>query len=52
VLEAVAAAGCSEPKEIEREDGSYEANDAECSDGRYDLHFDSNFSLLSGDQEG
>lgn len=52
VLEAVAAAGCSEPKEIEREDGGYEADDAKCSDGRYDLHFGSNFNLLSHDREG
>ncbi|WGJ13138.1 PepSY domain-containing protein [Methylocapsa sp. D3K7] len=49
--EEVAAAGCSGGK-MEFDDGKYEVEDAECSDGQsYELKFDAGFQLIKKELE-
>jgi hypothetical protein len=51
LLQAVAAAGCSGGK-MEFDDGKYEVEDAECSDGQtYELKFDAGFQLIKKELE-
>jgi Peptidase propeptide and YPEB domain len=51
LLTAIAAAGCSGGK-MEFDDGKYEVDNAQCSDGRtYDLKFDLAFQLIRKELE-
>jgi Peptidase propeptide and YPEB domain len=51
LLQSVAAAGCSGGK-LEFDDGKFEVEDAECSDGQtYELKFDEGFQLIKKELE-
>ncbi|MDO8901266.1 MAG: hypothetical protein Q7V15_07925 [Phenylobacterium sp.] len=56
VMAALAAVGCSDPREIEREEDDgvlegYEVEDAKCADGVYDFDLDVNFNITDRDRE-
>lgn len=51
VLRAISAGGCSDPAEIERDDGGYEVDSARCKDGIYDLKLSTDYKIISRDKE-
>lgn len=56
VMAVLAAEGCSDPREIEREEDDrvvegYEVEDAKCADGVYDFDFDVNFNITDRDRD-
>lgn len=56
VLAALAEVGCSDPREIEREEDDgviegYEVEDAKCADGVYDFELDANFNITDRDRD-
>lgn len=51
VLVALQAQGCSNPDEMEREDGGYEVDDAQCDDGVYDFHLSGDFEIVERDKK-
>ncbi|MDP1642676.1 MAG: hypothetical protein Q8L59_10875 [Phenylobacterium sp.] len=56
VMAALAAVGCSDPREIEREEDDgviegYEVEDAKCADGVYDFELDVNFNITDRDRD-
>lgn len=50
-MKAVGAAGCSNPTKIERDDGGYEAENARCKDGLYDLKLSADFNIVSREKD-
>jgi hypothetical protein len=51
VIAALEAAGCSDPREIERDDDGYEADDVRCADGVFDIDLDKEFKIIDRDRE-
>ncbi|MDO8408796.1 MAG: hypothetical protein Q7S93_01855 [Phenylobacterium sp.] len=56
VMAALAAVGCSDPREIEREEDDgviegYEVEDAKCADGVYDFELDTQFNITDRDRD-
>lgn len=51
VMKAINAAGCTGAKEIERDDGGYEVDDARCRDGVFDLKLSADYRIVSRDRE-
>lgn len=51
VMKAIKAIGCTNPTEIERDDGGYEVDNAQCKDGVYDLKLSADFKIISRDKD-
>ena len=56
VMAALSAVGCSDPREIEREEDDgviegYEVEDAKCADGIYDFELDTKFNITDRDKD-
>jgi len=56
VMAALSAVGCSDPREIEREEDDgviegYEVEDAKCADGVYDFELDTAFNITDRDKD-
>lgn len=51
VLKSLRSAGCSNPTEIERDDGGYEVDNARCKNGVFDMKLARNFRIISRDRE-
>ena len=46
VVKALGEIGCTS-NDIEAEDGGYEADDAKCKDGQYDITLDKDFKIVN-----
>lgn len=51
VIKAIKTAGCTNPTEIERDDGGYVVDNAQCKDGVYDLKLSADFKIISRDKD-
>lgn len=51
VITALRAIGCTNPTRIERDDDGYEADNAKCRDGVYDIDLDRRFRVIDRDRE-
>ena len=51
VLAALEQAGCTEPTKIERDDDGYEADNAKCAGGVFDIDLDRDFRIIDRDRE-
>lgn len=51
VMAALDAAGCTNPTSIERDDDGYEADNARCADGVFDIDLDREFNIIDRDRE-
>ena len=52
VIDALRAVGCTvDPKKIERDDNGYEADDARCANGVFDIELDRQFRITEMDRE-
>lgn len=56
VMAALAAVGCADPREVEREEDDgviegYEVEDAKCADGVYDFELDARFTITDRDKD-
>lgn len=51
VMKAIAAAGCTNPSKVERDDGGFEVDNARCKDGIYDLKLSADFKIISRERE-
>jgi hypothetical protein len=47
ILKALEAAGCTSPREMERDDGGYEVEGARCQDGVFEIKLDRQFKIVS-----
>ncbi|MFC3101898.1 PepSY domain-containing protein [Altererythrobacter lauratis] len=51
VMAAIAAAGCTNPDSIERDDNGYDVDNAKCEGGVYDIDLDKAFNITERDRE-
>lgn len=51
VTAALTAAGCTDPTSIERDDDGYEADNARCENGVFDIDLDREFRIIDRDRE-
>lgn len=51
VIAALKKVGCTNPTEIEREDGGFEADNAKCKDGVYDFNLSRDYKIISRERE-
>ncbi len=51
VLKSLRSAGCSNPTEIERDDGGYEVDNARCKNGIFDMKLARDFRIIGRERE-
>ena len=51
VIVALEQAGCTNPTKIERDDDGYEADNAKCATGVFDIDLDRDFRIIDRDRE-
>lgn len=51
VLKSLRSAGCSNPTQIERDDGGYEVDNARCRNGVFDMKLARNFRIIGRERE-